>query len=67
MNIDKMVMAIFGAVIVITVILSQIHSQAWLWITGLLGLHMFQLSFTGFCWLGKKLKKSGFKPGKIFE
>lgn len=67
MNIDKMVMAIFGAVIVVTVILSQIHSAAWLWITGFLGLHMFQLSFTGFCWLAKKLKQQGYKSGKIFE
>jgi hypothetical protein len=35
--------------VLLTVILSVYHSQNWLWVTGILGAHLVQASFTGFC------------------
>ena len=66
-NIDKMVMASLGAGILISLLLANIHSSNWLWLTAFIGIHQIQMSFTHVCWLAQKLKKSGVKPGKIFE
>ena len=66
MNIDKMVLCFAGSVILISLILSQLHSVHWLWLTGFVGLNMLQASFTGFCPLAKALKKFGITPGPAF-
>ena len=47
-NIDKAVMRLAGLVVVISVLLGHFHSPAWLWLTGFMGLNLFQASFTGF-------------------
>ena len=66
MNIDKIVFRFAGSVILISLILSQVHSVHWLWLTGFVGLNMLQASFTGFCPLAKILKKVGVTPGAAF-
>jgi hypothetical protein len=49
MSIDRAVMALAGAVILLTLILSQLHSFYWLWATALVGANLLQASFTGLC------------------
>ena len=66
MNIDKIVFRFAGSVILISLILSQLHSVHWLWLTGFVGLNMLQASFTGFCPLARILKKIGVTPGPAF-
>ena len=67
MNIDRMVMAIAGAMILISLLLSQIHSVYWLWFTAFVGANLLQAAFTHFCPLAMILKALGGKPGTAFE
>lgn len=67
MAIDRIVMALIGAIVVATVILSQVHAAQWLWVTGIFGAHLFQMAFTGFCPVAKLLKSIGAKPGAALQ
>ena len=49
MSIDRMVMAFAGAVILVSLGLSQVHSVHWLWLTAFVGANLFQAAFTRFC------------------
>jgi len=66
MNIDRLVNAMAGTFILISLILSQIHSLYWLWLTAFVGANLLQASFTGFCPAAIVFKKFGAKPGKAF-
>ena len=67
MSIDRIVMMFAGAVILISVVLSQVHHVYWLLLTAFVGANLFQASFTGFCPLAKILKALGSKPGQAFS
>ena len=67
MNIDRMILAFAGSMILISLLLSQIHSIYWLWLTAFVGANLLQSSFTGFCPLVMVLKPLGLKPGKAFK
>ncbi len=67
MNIDRIVFAFAGLMILISVALSQLHSVYWLILTGFIGLNMFQAAFTGFCPLAKILARIGKRPGAAFS
>ncbi|RTZ97309.1 MAG: DUF2892 domain-containing protein [Deltaproteobacteria bacterium] len=67
MNIDRFVFAFAGAVILISILLSIVHSQNWLWIAAFVGANMLQAAFTGFCPLAMILKGIGIKPGEAFK
>ena len=66
MNIDKIIFAFAGAMILITVVFAVSHSLHWLWVTAFVGANIFQAAFTGFCPLAHILKASGVKSGKAF-
>lgn len=66
MNIDTAVFRFAGILILISLLLSQLHSLHWLWLTAFVGLNMLQASFTGFCPLARILGKAGMKPGAAF-
>jgi hypothetical protein len=67
MNIDRTVFAIAGLFILVSVILSQVHSVYWLGFTVFVGLNMLQAAFTGFCPLAIILKAMGKEPGCAFR
>ena len=67
MNIDRMVMAFAGSMILVSLLLSQLHSVHWLWLTTFVGANLLQASFSGFCPLAKLLKKVGLKSGIAFH
>jgi Inner membrane protein YgaP-like, transmembrane domain len=67
MNIDRMVMAFAGSMILLSLLLSQLHSVHWLWLTTFVGANLLQASFSGFCPLAKFLKKLGLKTGTAFH
>jgi hypothetical protein len=66
MTIDRLVMAFAGAMILLSLALSQLHSIYWLWFTAFVGANVLQSAFTGFCPLAAILKKLGMKPGAAF-
>ena len=67
MNLDRVVLAFGGSFIILSVILSVIHSPYWLFFTGFVGLNFLQSSFTGFCPLAVILKKVGVRTGHAFS
>lgn len=67
MNVDRMVFAIAGLFILVSLVLSQVHSIYWLWFTAFVGANMLQAAFTGFCPLAMILKKIGKLPGVAFQ
>jgi len=66
MSIDRVVFAVAGAFILISLALSQYHAVEWLWFTAFVGANLFQSAFTGFCPMAIILKKLGVKPGCAF-
>lgn len=67
MSIDRTVMAFAGVMILVSLLLSQVHSPYWLFLTAFVGANLFQAAFTGFCPLAIILKKIGIKPGVAFR
>lgn len=67
MNIDRVVFAFAGTVILLSVLLTYAISPWWLLLTVFVGLNMLQAAFTGFCPLAVILKKVGVKPGQAFS
>ncbi|NOY72632.1 MAG: DUF2892 domain-containing protein [Gammaproteobacteria bacterium] len=67
MNIDRIVLAFAGTVILTSLALSLWHSPNWLWLTAFAGANMLQAAFTGFCPLAKILKTLGKKSGAAFS
>ncbi len=67
MSTDRIVMMFAGAVILVSVLLSQLHHVYWLFLTAFVGANLLQASFTGFCPLAKILKALGSKPGQAFS
>ena len=66
MSIDRLVIAIAGSFILISLLLAHYHSEYWLWFTAFVGANLLQSAFTGFCPMAIILKKFGFKPGSAF-
>jgi hypothetical protein len=67
MAIDRIVIAFAGSVVLLSLLLSQVHSPAWLWLTAFVGANLLQSAFTGFCPLAKILKAAGLRPGEAFH
>jgi hypothetical protein len=67
MTIDRIVLAFAGTVILLTIILSQVHSGYWLLFTAFVGANLLQSAFTGFCPLATILKKIGIRSGMAFQ
>ncbi|MGR8999633.1 MAG: YgaP family membrane protein [Gammaproteobacteria bacterium] len=66
MTIDRLVIAVAGSFILISLLLAHYHSEYWLWFTAFVGANLLQSAFTGFCPMAIILKKLGFKPGSAF-
>lgn len=59
MTLERGILLVVGVLVLVTVLLAAWHSTNWLWITGILGLHLIQASFTGLCPVVRMLKKLG--------
>jgi len=66
MSIDRIVIAVAGSFILVSLLLAHYHSEYWLWFTAFVGANLLQSAFTGFCPMAMILKKLGFKPGCAF-
>ncbi len=66
MNIDRIVFAVVGTLILLSVVFAVSHSIHWLWLTAFIGANLIQAAFTGFCPLAYVLKSLGIEPGKAF-
>jgi len=66
MTIDRVVFAVAGSFILVSLLLAHYHSELWLWFTAFVGANLLQSAFTGFCPMAMILKKLGVKPGSAF-
>ncbi|MEQ8966211.1 MAG: DUF2892 domain-containing protein [Azospirillaceae bacterium] len=67
MTIDRIVLAFAGSVILASLVLSQLHSPLWLWLTAFVGANMLQSAFTRWCPLALILRGMGVRSGVAFE
>ncbi len=66
MTIDRIVMAVAGSFILLSLALAYWHSPNWLWFTAFVGANLLQAAFTGFCPMAIILKRLGVKSGCAF-
>ena len=66
MTIERIVLAVAGFFVMLSVLLAHYHSPYWLFFTAFVGLNLFQSAFTGFCPLATILIKLGKSPGQAF-
>ncbi|MBB1073380.1 DUF2892 domain-containing protein [Rhodoferax sp. 4810] len=66
MTIERIVLAVAGAMILFSLLLGAVHSPNWYWFTAFVGLNLFQSAFTRFCPLALILKKMGKTVGAAF-
>lgn len=59
MTVDRMILAFAGAFILVSVVLAVQVNINFLWVTGFVGVNLFQSAFTGFCPLATILIKLG--------
>ena len=67
MNIDRIVFAFAGVMVLASLLLAQLVSPWWLLLAAFVGLNMLQAAFTGFCPLALILRKLGRPPGAAFH
>ncbi|TXH68715.1 MAG: DUF2892 domain-containing protein [Thiothrix sp.] len=67
MTIDRMVLAMAGVIILLSVLLAVYHHMNWLWLTGFVGINLLQSAFTGFCPAAIIFKKMGIQAGCAFK
>ena len=59
MTVERTILLVVGVVVLGSVLLAVYVSPAWLWLTGIMGAHLVQASFTGICPVVMTLKKLG--------
>jgi hypothetical protein len=59
MTVERAILLVVGILVLGSVLLGVYHSANWFWLTGILGAHLIQASFTGMCPVVMVLKKMG--------
>lgn len=59
MSLERTILLVVGVVVLGSVLLGIYQSPHWFWVTGIMGAHLIQASFTGLCPVVRLLKKMG--------
>lgn len=59
MSLERAILLVVCLVMVVSLLMGVYHSPSWLWITGMMGLHLVQASFTGMCPVVRLFQKLG--------
>lgn len=59
MSLERTILLVVGVIVLGSVLLAVYHSPNWLWVTGIMGAHLIQASFTGMCPVVAVLRKMG--------
>lgn len=59
MTINRIIRAVAGSFVLLTVLLSVFHSPHWLWLTAFVGANLLQSAFTDTCPLMAVLRRLG--------
>lgn len=65
MTVERGILLTVGVVVLVSVLLAVYVNLNWLWLAGLLSVHLIQASFTGMCPVVMALKRLGLpsRPG----
>ncbi len=63
MTLERWIRLIAGTFVLLSLMLSQVHSPYWLLFTGFVGLNLFQSALTGWCLMEDILRKLGVQAG----
>lgn len=66
MSIAKIVPAVAGFMVLVSLLLSYLVHPGFIWLTAFVGANLLQSAFTGFCPLALILKKLGVPPGSAY-
>jgi hypothetical protein len=66
MSIERIVLAVAGSFILLSVLLAVYVNINFLWFTAFVGANLLQSAFTGFCPMATILKKMGKQTGAAF-
>lgn len=61
MTLERTILLVVGVVVLGSVLLGVYHSPNWFWVTGLMGAHLIQASFTGMCPVVRMLRSMGLR------
>lgn len=61
MTVERLLRLIAGFFVMLSVALSVVHDQRWLYFTAFVGLNLFQSAFTNWCPMMTILRKAGVK------
>ena len=64
MTMERYIRMFAGTFVLLSLLLSRLHSPHWLWFTAFVGFNLLQSSFTQFCPLEIILRKLGVGKGK---
>jgi hypothetical protein len=67
MNIDRLVFAFAGTMVLVSLALAYFIDPWWLLLAAFVGVNQLQAAFTGFCPLALVLRKLGLAPGAAFR
>jgi hypothetical protein len=66
MSIDRIVLAVAGTMVLLSLLLGHFVSPYWYWFTAFVGANLLQSAFTGTCPLVLILRKLGVRSGAAF-
>ena len=66
MTIERAILLVVGIVVLGSVLLAFFVNPMWLWLTGAMGAHLIQASFTGLCPVVRTLKRMGLSSRPAF-
>jgi len=66
MTVERSILLVVGIIVLGSVLLGVYHSPYWFWVTGIMGAHLIQASFTGLCPVVAILKKMGLEQKSGF-
>jgi hypothetical protein len=66
MSIDRIVLAVAGAMVLLSLLLGHFVSPYWYWFTAFVGANLLQSAFTGTCPLVLILRRVGVRSGAAF-
>ena len=66
MRIDRIVLAVAGTMVLLSLLLGHFVSPYWYWFTAFVGANLLQSAFTGTCPLVLVLRKVGVRSGAAF-
>ena len=66
MSIDRIVLAVAGTMVLLSLLLGHFVSPYWYWFTAFVGANLLQSAFTRTCPLVLLLRKTGVRSGAAF-